>query len=306
MSHNIAIFFTTTSFKQWRSTQQNHIAFVPTMGNLHIGHIALLELAIQKISTVVLSIFVNPTQFAPTEDFEKYPRTLEQDVQLVSELQNKYPESQIVIYAPKDPSEVYSKNFSSFISPGILGTILEGEKRPGHFQGVCSVVNILLNIIRPHCLYLGKKDYQQWKVLEKMIQDLQLPVAVIAGETVRTDQGLALSSRNSYLSPEQQQLALNFPRSLQKLKDRLLEHWNMDQHWNLTQVENIVTTFCAESTLYWDYCTIRQQDLAVLNEHSLQVVILGVIKINHVRLLDNLELNLEQNKDIKTFMSSYE
>ena len=178
MSHNLTVFYTTESFKQWRKKNSYPLGFVPTMGNLHLGHISLLEMAIKKYSQVVLSIFVNPTQFGPSEDFEKYPRTLEQDILLVELMLKNYPDAQVIVYAPQHPSEIYRKDFSSFISPGKIGTLLEGEKRPGHFQGVCSVVSILLHIVRPECLFLGKKDYQQWKILQKMITDLHFPVSL--------------------------------------------------------------------------------------------------------------------------------
>lgn len=293
MLNNLPIFFTTESFKQWRKTQQESIGFVPTMGNLHAGHIALLEHALATYSTVVLSIFVNPTQFGPSEDFEKYPRTLDQDNQLVAELQKHYPHKKILIFAPKDPSEVYSKEFDNFISPGPLSLVLEGEKRPGHFQGVCSVVAILLNIVRPECLYLGKKDYQQLRILEKMIKNLHFPVKVIASETIRNAQGLALSSRNKYLNTEQLKVAANFPLALISLQLLLTDFWQRDRLWIEEKVQQIIQDFCQKNELNWDYCALKQQDLTTLHEHSLQVVLLGVIKINNVRLLDNLEFDLK-------------
>jgi pantoate--beta-alanine ligase len=293
MPNNLTLFFTTDSFKNWRKQHTLLIGFVPTMGNLHTGHLKLLELALENYSTVVLSIFVNPTQFGPSEDYEKYPRTLEQDTRLVEELLANYPNSQVILYAPKNPSEVYHKDFSSFINPGTLGSILEGERRPGHFQGVCSVVNILLNLVQPETLYLGKKDYQQWRILEKMITDLHIPVKVIGGETVRDNQGLALSSRNRYLTSEQLTVAQQFPKALQQLKNLLVDDWQKEQSWDAPHVKKILETFCQSSELNWDYCFLRQQNLQEISEESKQVVILAVIKVGHVRLLDNLEFELK-------------
>lgn len=290
--NTIPLFFTTTSFNHWRSTLTENLGFVPTMGNLHLGHIHLVEEALKLYETVVVSIFVNPTQFGPNEDFDKYPRTLDQDCEMLLRLWQKYPDKKIIIFAPKTPSEIYVDNSTTTISAGAISQTLEGKSRPGHFQGVCNIVAILLNIVTPSELFLGKKDYQQLKILSKMILDLKFRVKVHAVETVRLANGLAMSSRNNFLSPEELDFAKKFPMSLNELKYKLIEHWQIANCWKSATVTSLISTYCQNSSLNWDYCELRQQDLAPINEHSQQVVLLGVVKIQQVRLLDNLEFNL--------------
>ncbi len=287
----LPLFFTTESISTWRASIAEPIAFVPTMGNLHLGHLSLVEEALKLHAIIVVSIFVNPSQFGPNEDLDKYPRTLEQDCQMLNELLDKYPEANLVVFAPKSPSEIYAKDYSTVINPGELATVLEGKSRPGHFQGVCSVVGILLNIVRPTTMYLGKKDYQQLKILQKMVLDLQFNVVIHPVETVRNESGLAMSSRNNFLSQEEIKMAANFPIALKQLKEILMQSWHEHQGWHTEQIPKIIASFCEDSELKWDYCELRQQDFAPITEQSLQVVILGVIKINQVRLLDNLEFN---------------
>lgn len=287
----LPIFFTTNSFNNWRKPINESVGFVPTMGNLHLGHLTLVETALKHHQLVVVSIFVNPSQFGPTEDFDKYPRTLELDCQLLNLLAEKYPDSKIVVFAPQSPSEIYANDFTTVINPGPLATILEGKSRPDHFQGVCGIVAILINIINPLKIYLGKKDYQQLKILQKMIIDLRFNVTIHPVDTIRNEEGLALSSRNNFLSSEQLELAVNFPKALNQLKNILIENYHLQQSWHSDQISEILINFCKNSSLDWEYCELRQQDFAPITEHSLQVVILGVIKIKQVRLLDNLEFN---------------
>jgi pantoate--beta-alanine ligase len=172
------------------------LAFVPTMGALHGGHLALLRLARRDGARVVTSIFVNPLQFGPHEDFKRYPRDLKRDLGLLAA------EKVDALYLPTEEA-MYPEGFASSVSVGELGSVLEGASRPGHFQGVCTVVLKLLHAVQPDDLWLGQKDVQQCVVLERMVQDLDLPVRVRRAPTVREPDGLALSSRNAYLSREQ-------------------------------------------------------------------------------------------------------
>ncbi|MFQ6688840.1 pantoate--beta-alanine ligase, partial [Bordetella pertussis] len=174
---------------------QNRVAFVPTMGNLHEGHLALMKLARQHGDPVVTSIFVNRLQFGPNEDFDRYPRTLPDDVAKMERDRDVY-----LVFAP-DEREMYPEpqNYR-VLPPDDLGDILEGEFRPGFFTGVCTVVMKLLACVQPRVAVFGKKDYQQLMVVRNMCRQLQLPVEILAHETVRADDGLALSSRNRYLS----------------------------------------------------------------------------------------------------------
>lgn len=171
------------------------IAFVPTMGALHEGHMCLVDAAAATGAVVVVSVFVNPTQFGPAEDFSKYPRTLEADAALCRT------RGVAIVFAP--PSDgMYAPDFSTYVDEGLCSRGLCGDFRPGHFRGVATVVTMLFNIVRPHVAYFGAKDAQQCAVIRKMVSDLFIPVEIVVAPTVRESDGLALSSRNKYLSPE--------------------------------------------------------------------------------------------------------
>lgn len=176
------------------------IALVPTMGALHAGHGSLISKARENADAVVVSIFVNPTQFAPTEDLAQYPRTLDDDVKLAEKMGAE------IIYAPS-VEDMYPEGFSSKISAGEISTILCGKFRVGHFDGVATVVTKLLLRIMPHVAIFGMKDYQQLCVIERVIEDLDIPIEIIAAPTIREADGLALSSRNRYFSEEERKTA---------------------------------------------------------------------------------------------------
>ena len=187
-----------TAFRT-RCTQTNPnatVGFVPTMGALHAGHRELVRQASAAHDHVLVSIFVNPTQFGPNEDFAKYPRTLANDAALLADFPN------VTVWAP-DNAELYPQNYSTFVEENTLTQNLCGRFRPGHFKGVTTIVLKLFNLIRPHAAYFGKKDLQQYFVIKKMVEDLHLPIKIIGADTVREASGLALSSRNQYLSPEE-------------------------------------------------------------------------------------------------------
>ncbi|WP_221032031.1 pantoate--beta-alanine ligase [Actomonas aquatica] len=187
------------------------IAFVPTMGALHEGHLDLVRLAATKADVVVVSIFVNPTQFGPNEDFQRYPRDLEGDSAKCETAGAHY------IFTPtKD--ELYPAGYSTFITEESVAKPLEGISRPVHFRGVTTIVAMLFNIVQPTCAIFGQKDAQQVAVIRKMVADLHLPVEIITCPTTRDHDGLALSSRNAYLTPTQRQAALAIPRTLQAIK----------------------------------------------------------------------------------------
>jgi len=174
--------------------------FVPTMGNLHEGHLNLVRLAREHASCVVASIFVNPLQFGPTEDFDKYPRTLEADCAQLQGLAD-------VVFAPSS-SEMYPMQQTVFVDPPPIADELCGASRPGHFRGMATVVLKLLNIVQPQVALFGKKDYQQLQIIRQMVAQMNLPVRIVGGETVRAEDGLALSSRNQYLSAEERSKAV--------------------------------------------------------------------------------------------------
>lgn len=195
---------------------QNRTAFVPTMGNLHEGHLSLMRLARQHGDPVVASIFVNRLQFGPNEDFDKYPRTLQDDIEKLQK-ENVY-----VLFAPTERDMYPEPQEYRVQPPDDLGGILEGEFRPGFFTGVCTVVTKLMACVQPRVAVFGKKDYQQLMIVRRMCQQLAMPVDIVAAETVRDADGLALSSRNRYLSPAERQEAPELAKTLQRVRESVL------------------------------------------------------------------------------------
>lgn len=191
------------------------VGFVPTMGYLHEGHLSLVRRARKENDIVVVSVFVNPTQFGPNEDYERYPRDEERDRELLQKEGVDY------LFIPS-VSEMYPKGYSTFVEVLGLTEGLCGAKRPGHFRGVATVVTKLLNIVCPTRAYFGEKDYQQLQVIKRLIRDLNIPVEVVGCPIVREKDGLAMSSRNTYLSPEERESALSLYRGL-KLAEELFE-----------------------------------------------------------------------------------
>lgn len=198
-----------TQVSDWRSAGAR-VAFVPTMGALHAGHAALVTQACKYADRVVVSIFVNPKQFAPHEDFSRYPRQLAQDEALLREVGCN------ALFAPTVET-IYPPGFATSVDPGPLATVLEGAVRPGHFVGVATVVTRLLQLVAPHIALFGEKDYQQLFVIKQIVRDLALPFVIEGVPTVRAEDGLALSSRNAYLSATERAQALILPTTLQRL-----------------------------------------------------------------------------------------
>jgi pantoate--beta-alanine ligase len=187
------------------------LGFVPTMGALHEGHLALVRRARADSVAVAASVFVNPLQFAPSEDYTRYPRDAQGD-------QAKLAQAGVdVLFAPS-PASMYPPDFSTSIDTGPIGDVFEGAIRPGHFRGVATVVSKLVNIVRPDALYLGQKDAQQTAVLRRMVRDLEIPINVVIVQTEREADGLAMSSRNAYLSPEQREAAPSLHHALQAVR----------------------------------------------------------------------------------------
>jgi pantoate--beta-alanine ligase len=203
------------ALKTFRDGGQS-IGFVPTMGFLHEGHAALIRQSTARCDTTVVSVFVNPTQFGPSEDLAKYPRDLERDQNLCLKL------GVGTLFIP-EPAEIYPTGFSTSISVGPMGDILCGQFRPGHFRGVATVVTKLFNLVQPDLAFFGQKDLQQTAVLRRVVKDLNLPVDILVVPTVREADGLALSSRNAYLSPEHRKRALGISRGLLAAEQRFQE-----------------------------------------------------------------------------------
>jgi pantoate--beta-alanine ligase len=201
-----------TTIKEWREIQKTllqgkSVGFVPTMGHLHAGHISLCQRSKNENDITVVSIFVNPTQFNNPNDFDFYPRTLEQDIEFLEKYQVDY------LFAPP-ANEMYPDQYQVRVTETELSASLEGEYRPGHFDGMLTVVLKLLNAIQPNKAYFGEKDYQQFMLVKKMAEALFLPTDIIPCQTIRAEDGLALSSRNSRLSPEQREKAAKFSQLL--------------------------------------------------------------------------------------------
>jgi pantoate--beta-alanine ligase len=200
---------------------EGEIGLVPTMGAFHEGHLSLFRAARAENEVVVASLFVNPAQFAEGEDLESYPRDEERDARLAAEA------GVDVLFVPA-AEEIYPPGFETWVEVERLGAILEGEHRPGHFRGVATVCLKLFNLVRPRRAYFGQKDSQQVAVLKRMVRDLAVPVEIRVLPTVRDDDGLALSSRNTYLTPEERERALALPRALQARDRNLLDGLSVD------------------------------------------------------------------------------
>jgi pantoate--beta-alanine ligase len=194
--------------RAWRGAAAGAVGLVPTMGALHPGHLSLVARASAECARVAATVFVNPTQFGPTEDLARYPRDLARDRKVLREAGCD------LLFAPT-PAEIYPEGFDTWVIPGAVSARLEGERRPGHFRGVATVVLKLLNIVRPERAYFGRKDAQQLAVIRRMVRDLDVPVEIVPCETLREPDGLAMSSRNAYLSPHERRAAPVLHRALQ-------------------------------------------------------------------------------------------
>ena len=268
-----------------RLNNERAVAFVPTMGNLHEGHLNLVRLARDHGSCVVASIFVNPLQFGPTEDFDRYPRTLEADCAKLQGLAD-------MVFAPA-VDEMYPVQQTVFVEPPPVANELCGASRPGHFRGMATVVLKLLNIVQPQVALFGKKDYQQLHIIRQLVAQLNLPVRIVGGETVRAADGLALSSRNQYLSADQRSEAVFLYRTLQEMRQAILQGERDFEHLQKRAVEAL-----AARGWLLDYVAVRNQsDLqpaspAQGEPAQRELVILAAARLGNTRLLDNVEVCL--------------
>ncbi len=256
--------------------------FVPTMGNLHAGHIQLMRLAKERgAACTVVSIFVNRIQFGPKEDFERYPRTLEADARKMQEV------GVDVVFAPSE-REIYPEPQTFLVEPSDLQHILEGAFRPGHFRGVATVVLKLFNMVSPHIAIFGKKDYQQYVVLRDMVTQLSLPVEIVPAETVRADDGLALSSRNAYLSPVERAEAPRLYWSLRTAADEVFAGKR-----DFRRIELQAMSTLANKGWRPDYVSVRRQsDLQPPGADDRALVVLAAAFLGRTRLIDNVEVEL--------------
>ena len=270
-------------YTTWRAQQTAKIGFVPTMGALHQGHISLLETAKKHAELTVCSIFINPTQFNNADDFAKYPVQLSADYALLIEANVD------VLFLP-DTAEMYPEGLAQTkVYPiGYLDTILDGAMRPGHFQGVCRIVHKLLQVIQPHCMVMGQKDFQQCLVIKQLIEQEQIPVELILAPTHRAPDGLALSSRNQRLSREALQKAPLIYKTLCRVADGLNKPNSFNQLQAIAFKQLIENGFTPEYLLLADANTLE-----LLSEPSdtEPMVILIAVWLDGVRLIDNITLS---------------
>jgi pantoate--beta-alanine ligase len=272
-----------TTIQDTRDALKNRgrIVFVPTMGNLHAGHIALVKQARAHGDTIVTSVFVNRLQFGPNEDFDSYPRTFKDDCE-------KLEAAGVDLLFTPGERDLYPEPQQYQLDPPEIQNQLEGEFRPGHFRGVATVVLKLFNIVQPQTALFGKKDYQQLLILRNMARQLALPIEIIGGETVRAADGLALSSRNGFLTPAERAEAPRLSRTLAEVRDAIL---GGDRDFSRLEREAMARL----DAHGWktDYVAIRQQsDLQVPQDGARQLVVLAASRLGIPRLIDNLEFCL--------------
>ena len=263
---------------EWRQNGE-HVALVATMGSLHAGHLALVELAREHAERVVVSIFVNPTQFGESEDFDEYPRTLELDKRRLKTT------AADLIFAP-DVATVYPfgiERATTVSVPGLTENFC-GASRPGHFDGVTTVVARLFALVQPDVAVFGQKDYQQQLVLRRMVEDMSLPVTIITGETIREDDGLALSSRNSYLTDEERAKAPLLYEVLNSIGEEL-----QNGRRDFSELEKVANQKLADAGFEVEYFAIRRaQNLEIPDRDCDELVVLAAARLGAARLIDNV------------------
>lgn len=268
--------------------EKKSIGFVPTMGNLHDGHLELVKIAKSRVEFVVVSIYVNPTQFGANEDLGNYPSTPEEDARQLAELgtdllflpeqSTMYPgdlAAQTVVYVPE------------------IGDMYCGQDRPEHFYGVTTVVSRLFNMVQPDIAVFGKKDYQQLAIVRRMVEDLAYPIQVVGGETVRSEDGLALSSRNGYLSEQELSVAPMLQQCLKYMADELMLKKAVVSKSAIKAIEKQAKSKLSDAGFVPQYITVcRQIDLKPAKKGDTQLVILAAAQLGKARLIDNLEVVL--------------
>ena len=262
-------------------TAKKIIGFVPTMGNLHEGHITLVRAAKKICDVVVVSIFVNPTQFGVGEDFDSYPRTLDQDSRLLAEAGCD------IIFSPSVEQMYGTQPRLTHIRVEGITNALCGQSRPGHFDGVALVVTKLFNIVQPDYAFFGEKDYQQLAVIRQFVQDLNIPLEVIGVPIVRAEDGLALSSRNGYLSEEQRKIAPTIYQLLKQAEQQLRSGQI------LSQVLANISTELTKAGFIVDYVEARQPNLQAIEQFDRDVVLFVAAKLGSTRLIDNLQIDFK-------------
>jgi len=272
---------TISQFRQLRQPVTGSVGFVPTMGYLHEGHLSLVRQARAENSTVVASIFVNPTQFAPAEDFRSYPRDFDRDLALLGK------EKTDIVFAPSE-EEMYPATFSTWVDVEKVTERLEGACRPGHFRGVATVVTKLFNIVQPTRAYFGQKDAQQALVIKRIVADLNMNTEIVVIPTVRESDGLAMSSRNTYLNPKERQAATVLFKAL-SLARRLRQDSEKDAEEIRQQMASLILK---EPLAQIEYVSIADaetlEELKIIDRQALALL---AVRIGKTRLIDNMLLD---------------
>lgn len=264
------------------ATEGHKVAFVPTMGALHAGHLSLVRAARAQADRVLVSIFVNPTQFAPHEDLSKYPRTISADLTLLAS------EGVDAVFLPNDTT-MYPQGFQTFVHGKGIARLLEGVSRPQHFEGVLTVVLKLFNLVKPDIVCFGKKDYQQWRLIEQMVEDLNFDTKIVGCETLREPDGLAMSSRNRFLSQEDRPVAAAIYQGLQATR-----HLYESGERSTTKLLAVChEQIASHKEFQLDYLETRKRsDLSSFeSDIDAPAVVLVAAKIGTTRLIDNIELD---------------
>jgi len=262
--------------------QGRTIGFVPTMGYLHQGHASLIKEARRRTDIVVVSIFVNPTQFGPGEDYAKYPRDVQRDLDICRD------EKVNIVFMP-EKEDMYSPNFSTYVAEENLSKVLEGQSRPTHFRGVTTVVGKLFNIVKPNIAYFGAKDWQQAVIVTRMVQDLNIDTEIKILPTVREKDGLAVSSRNTYFNKTERQAATILYRSLQRAEE-MIEKGETD----VQKVKReVVQVLGKEKLAKLDYIAVCEPStLKPVSKVKGEVILLLAVYIGKIRLIDNLKVRV--------------
>jgi len=271
---------TTIEALRQRLRREDKVACVPTMGNIHEGHLSLVRIARQHAPLSVTTIFVNRLQFGAGEDFDSYPRTFEEDCAKLAAAGND------IVFHP-DEGQMYPEPQAFHVDPPAIANKLEGRFRPGHFRGMATVVLKLINIVQPQAAVFGKKDYQQLSIVRHMVEQLALPVKIVPAETVRAQDGLALSSRNRYLSPEQRAEAPRLQQVLRRVKQQV-----EGGERNFEAIEFAADAELARHGWHLDYVVVRSRRTLMQPEPGeRELVTLGAAKLGTTRLIDNLEID---------------
>jgi len=278
---------------EWRNRNET-VAFVPTMGNLHAGHLSLIDIAREKAAHVVVSIYVNPLQFSPNEDFASYPRTLDEDLK-------KLDAATVDLVFTPETKTIYpdGEQQSTYVEVPGLSHIIEGEFRPGFFKGVATVVLKLFNMVQPDYAVFGEKDFQQLLVVRKMVDDLNLPIEIIGAAIKRENDGLAMSSRNNYLSAMEREKSRLLSETLETFRHQI------EQGIDIETARRNCTETLENHDFVVDYVTLREAaGLENVTNDSItgckELVILAAARMGKTRLIDNIKFVIERHIDNKT------